>query len=422
MRAFRKIHRSCVFLVVCMFLASAALQAQAPRGSLTIALDDTPVALAAAPFNGGGDWNLAVANLGSINLLRVGNRGAVISSPALPAFTPGFFLRSIVAGDFSGRHEQDLALVGDLLAGAFVLLGQRGEPFTTGFQSPPATLLGFSIVTADFNGDGIPDLAIAGANFQPADNNFKPCSDDYVVPCWPSVQVLLGSGAGSFEVGSTTAISTELASIVAGTATVPPANDLPYAMVAGDFNRDGKMDLAVTNAAANSVVILLGNGDGTFTLGATVPVGSNPLSIVAGDFTHRGKLDLAVANALDNTVTVLLGDGNGNFAPTRNSPLGVGSVPQGIALVDFNGDGNLDLATANYVDGVNGTVSVLRGRGDGTFRRQPDIPVGGGPVALAAGNFDGLLDFLQPHVGHDLAVANQAGYVTILFGMPGLAH
>ena len=147
--------------------------------------------------------------------------------------------------------------MGDPLAGAVALLGQHNLPFSTGFQSSPGTLLGYSIATADFNGDGTPDLAIAGANFAPVNGKFKPCGEDFVIPCWPSVQVLLGTGTGSFAVGSTTAISSQLSAIVAGTATVPPANDLPYALVSGDFNGDGKIDLAVTNGAANSVVILL---------------------------------------------------------------------------------------------------------------------------------------------------------------------
>lgn len=126
-----------------------------------------------------------------------------------------------------------------------------------------------------------------------------------------------------------------------------------------------------------------------------------------------------MGNTLDNTITVLLGDGHGNFTPSRNSPLSVGSDPQGIAIADFYGDGNLDLATASYAEGVHGTVSILQGHGDGTFTRGPgpDIAVGGGPVALAGGNFGGLLDILQPNVAHDLAVANHAGYVSILFGL-----
>jgi hypothetical protein len=419
MPSLRIIKPICAFVAVFIFLMPPTLHAQF-LGPMKISLNDTPAALAARRSTGASDWNLAVANLGSVSLLRVGLLGAKISNPTLPSLTPGFFLRSIATGDFDGRDGgQDLALVGEILAGAFVLLGHDNQPYSTGFQSPTGTLLGFSIVTADFNGDGIPDLAIAGANFQPGNEDFIPCSESGAVPCWPSVQVLLGTGTGSFNVGGTTTISTQLSSIVAGTATVPPANDLPYAMVPGDFNGDGKMDLAVTNAAANTVVILLGNGDGTFTLGATVPVGSNPLSIAAGDFRHSGKLDLAVANALDNTVTVLLDDGNGNFTPTRNSPLSVGSVPQGIATGDFYGDGNLDLATANYADGVHGTVSILRGQGNGIFSRVPgpDIAVGGGPVALVGGNFGGLLDILQPNVAHDLAVANHSGYVSILFGL-----
>lgn len=308
----RIINPNYMLAAVCVFLASGALEAQS-RGPLKINLADTPVALSG--LSGNGDWNLAVANLGSVTVQRVRNGGVTISNPQLPSLPSGFFLRSITTGNFDGQGAADLAVVGDPLAGAIALLGRHNRPFSTGFQSAPGTLLGYSIATADFNGDGIPDLAIAGANFASANGQFKPCGEDYVIPCWPSVQVLLGTGAGSFAAGSTTAISSQLSSIVAGTTTVPPANDLPYALVAGDFNGDGKMDLAVTNGAANTVVILLSQGDGTFALGASVPVGSSPLSIVAGDFNHDRKLDLAVANTLDNTVSVLLGDGKGNFAP-----------------------------------------------------------------------------------------------------------
>jgi hypothetical protein len=305
------------------------------------------------------------------------NSGGVQSSnPPLPSLPAGFTLRSVVAGDFNRDGKPDLAIVGDGLAGTIVLLGNGAGALTTGFQSPSTAPFGYSIISADFNQDGIPDVAIAGASADPLGQ----CGRGGAEACVPSVQVLLGDGSGSFVTGSTSFT-------VAVPSGGPNPATLPYALVAGDFNNDGTIDLAVTDLAINSVVILLGDGHGNFNLGATVPVGSSPYGVVAADFNHDGNLDLAVANTIDNTVTVLLGTGNGTFTASAGSPISVGSVPEAIAVVDFNGDGIPDLATANYADGVSGTVSFLLGHGDGAFVRQPDFAVGGGPVALAVGNF-----------------------------------
>jgi len=116
----------------------------------------------------------------------------------------------------------------------------------------------------------------------------------------------------------------------------------------GDFNGDGVPDLAVAvdayaDGVPGSVAILLGNGDGTFTLQAATPAtGDTPLSIAVGDLNGDGILDLAVSNGYDNTtqtwgtVTVLLGAGDGTFTPTAVSPA-VGSLPSSIAVADFNG-------------------------------------------------------------------------------------
>ena len=179
----------------------------------------------------------------------------------------------------------------------------------------------------------------------------------------------------------------------------------PDAIVAGDFNGDGRLDLAVTNLGDNTVSVLLGNGDGTFRPQVTYAVGSAPDGIVAGDFTGDRHLDLAVANAGGNTVSVLLGNGDGTFQAQVTYT--VGSFPEGIVAGDFTGNGRLDLAVANWLDN---TVSVLLGNGDGTFQPQVTYAVGSHPVAIVAGDFTG-----DGHI--DLAVANENDKtVSVLLG------
>ena len=121
----------------------------------------------------------------------------------------------------------------------------------------------------------------------------------------------------------------------------------------------GIQDLVIVNAGDNTVTVLLAwNAAGSFTAapGSPFPVGKAPASVAAGDFNGDGFADIAIANAGDNTVTVLLGDGTGRFAAAAYSPLHVGSQPSGIAVADFNSDGNPDLAIANSGDN---TVTVL---------------------------------------------------------------
>src|SRR5439155_663074 len=139
-------------------------------------------------------------------------------------------------------------------------------------------------------------------------------------------------------------------------------------------NRDGMLVLAVTNRVHEGTVsVLLGNGDGTFQAALTSSTGGPepfsgryPLSVAAGDFNGDGKLDLAVANGSSDNVAVLLGNGDGTFQTART--LAVGTVPLSVAAGDFNGDGKLDLAVTNR---YSNTVSVLVGNGDGTFPTAP---------------------------------------------------
>ena len=113
----------------------------------------------------------------------------------------------------------------------------------------------------------------------------------------------------------------------------------------GDFNGDGKLDLAVVNNGSSTVSILLGDGTGNFTLASSPATGSSPVSVAVGDFNGDGKLDLAVANEGSNTVSILLGDGTGNFTLAASPATGL--APVSVAVGDFNGDGRLDLAVGN---------------------------------------------------------------------------
>jgi hypothetical protein len=234
--------------------------------------------------------------------------------------------------------------------------------FPTG-QQPAA------IATADFNGDGFADMAVANET----DN---------------TVSILLNDGAGSFTTG-------ELLQ-------VPNA---PVALVAGDFNGDGKQDLAVVSRDANQVSIFTGNGDGTFSLTRQITVDQSPVAIVTADFNGDNVPDLAVANSASNTVSILLGAGDGSFEPPVALP--TGTTPVALATTDFNGDGFADLAVVDQGDNA---VLIYTGQGDGTFVRGSAFATGASPNAIAEADFnnDGFTD---------LAITNQTdNTVSILFG------
>jgi hypothetical protein len=172
--------------------------------------------------------------------------------------------------------------------------------------------------------------------------------------------------------------------------------------VAGDFNRDGKLDLAVNNYNNGTITILLGNGNGTFTQSASIALGTNnnPTALAAGDFNNDGKLDLAVGVTIlgspSDLVKIFLGNGNGTFTPGPVLTLGA-YQPYGIAVGDFTGNGNLDLAVT---DSGSAKATVFLGNGNGTFSAGVQYATGGDPWGIVTGDFnnDGKLD---------LAIANE---------------
>ena len=187
----------------------------------------------------------------------------------------------------------------------------------------------------------------------------------------------------------------------------------PQEIVAADFNNDGRLDLVVANPTANSVNVLLGNGNGTFQAPKSSAAGDNPISVAVGDFNDDGKLDLAAASGGTACVSVMLGNGDGTFqAP---SSIEIGSDPSSVAVGDFNGDGKLDLAaTSNvYVPyysyyygnyGFNeGHVHVLLGNGAGSFAAPTDTSLGFGYHTSAAAadlNGDGNDDVVAVNVDY----------------------
>jgi hypothetical protein len=184
-----------------------------------------------------------------------------------------------------------------------------------------------------------------------------------------------------------------------------------YAAV-GDFNGDGIQDLAVPNRTDGTISIFLGRGDGTFQPQVAYAAGVTPTRLAVGDFNHDGYLDIVVNNDSSTTFATLLGNGNGSFrAPITHASGATASKPSGdastLAVGDFNRDGNLDVVALNSSDN---TVSVMMGNGNGTFQPLVRYSVGTYPeeVVVADFNGDGYLD---------IAVANSSdSTVSILLG------
>ena len=180
-----------------------------------------------------------------------------------------------------------------------------------------------------------------------------------------------------------------------------PVGTAPGFIVTGDFNGDGKSDLAVANAGSNDVSILLNNGDGTFKAAKNSPAGTSPLKMAAGDFNGDGKLDLVVINGGDG-VFLLLGNGDGTFQPPE--AIAADASPATIAVADFNEDQKLDLLLG---DASGGGLTLLAGKGDGTFQPAVTLPqITGSIASMILGDFNGdkhldlIVSQVVPNPGH----------------------
>ena len=447
----------------------------------TVAVGNSPYGVAAGDFNNDGKLDLATANYkdGTISVL-LGNGNGTFQSAV--TYAGGAKVDCIAAADFNGDGRLDLAVGHDSLGTVSFLFGNGNGTFQPKVDYPVGSTQGF-VLAVDLNGDGLTDLVAAGgANsvsvlLSNGDGTFlsraeysvgyvpvgaaaadfngdgrmdlvvaNRCGADSSCMSPGTVSVLVGKGDGTFQrrLDSPTgtgprAVATgdfngdgkldlAVANYYSNTLSIlvgrgdgtyaawpsPITGIEPVAVAVGDFNGDGAPDVAVANAcgkdahcataSSGSVTVLLGNGDATFTAAASPTTGRGPSSIAVGDFNGDGNLDLAVANELDFNLTILLGNGDGTFKAAA-SP-GTGFNPKSIAVGDFNGDGKLDLVTANS---RSASLSILLGKGDGTFTVASPVFLPIKPLSVAAGDFngDGKLD---------LAVANYSSNLTILLG------
>jgi hypothetical protein len=157
----------------------------------------------------------------------------------------------------------------------------------------------------------------------------------------------------------------------------------------------------------------LGKGDGTFQAAVDYAVGYEPSSVAVGDFNGDGKLDLVTAN--HNTVSVLLGNGDGTFQAAVRYNVGPARAARSVAVSDFNGDGKLDLVTADY---YGNNASVLLGKGDGTFQAALRYVGGGGAVAVGDFNGDGAPDVVTAASTGVAVLLNTRGTVANLTSAP----
>lgn len=324
------------------------------------------------------------ALLVAVPLLLAFLPGAAVAAPDDPTFTrvsPDAVVggganvgpRSVALGDLDGDGRTDAVTANAFANSISVLRGTAG-----GFSSPSTDFpVGDSpqaVEVADVDGDGLLDVVTANSG---AD----------------TVSLLRGAPGGG--------LSRVLPDV--------PVGAMPESVALGDIDGDRDIDIVTANAGAGTVSVLLAGPGGTYT--RVLPeraVGASPVSVAVADLDGDGRADIVTANARDSSVSVLrqfvpLPPASGDFQ--QSSTAAVGQRPQSVAVGDLDADGDLDLVTANNGDD---TISVVRSAtagGSQTFTADPPQPVGDGPVAVAIAKIDGdpIVDLVtangQPETG-----------------------
>ena len=364
----------------------ASRRAAAPSGNAggqfldapEYATGNGPNSVAAGDTNGDGKQDLAAANSSdnTVSILLGNGDGSFAAHIDYPT---GKGPSSVAFADVNGDGKLDMIVANATDNTVSVLIGNGDGTFLP-HSDFPAGMAPTQVTVADFNSDKKPDLAVVN----PGSSTFS-----------GAISVLIGNGDGTFQ----------------SPVSIPTA--FPVAAAIGDLNGDGKADLVVANntdpggggaGGTGSLTVFLGKGDGSFQTGVVLMLNVGPLSVAIADLNGDGVPDLIAPTTDQNTipgpgsVTVLVGNGDGTFKDPQTYVTGhAGELSTAyVTTGDFNGDGHMDIAISSSSED---TVSVLLGKGDGSFRAQSTFGTGSSPFSVVAGDFngDGQFDLVTPN-------------------------
>jgi VCBS repeat protein/HYR domain-containing protein/thrombospondin type 3 repeat protein len=324
-------------------------------------------------LDGDGQVDLLVGNMG----LWHGNGDGTFTAPAAPLFLSR--VSAAAAADLDGDERTDLVLA---LGETQVTTARNagGGAFVLPNLVANLNVLPANAVLADLDEDGVNDLI------------------------WNRLDLIWARGQGG------------------GTFAPPVAihlYDSALGFVVADLDQDGHLDIAAATTR-DTVIVLLGRGDGTFANSGTFVVGRGSRAVAAGDLNHDGRVDLVIGNGgvyydpQSSSISVLIGNGDGTFAAERR--YATSASPRQLALGDFNEDGHVDVAVTNYDSGI---VSLFAGVGDGTLTSLPSVPTGPRPQGMTAADLDGdgHLDLAVAILGPDQNIPGPRGELVLLQGL-----
>jgi hypothetical protein len=332
-------------------------------------------------------------------LLAAGTAWAAFEPEPGSPYPTGSDPYAVYSADFNADGRPDLAVLNGTSSTIQFFLRQPTGGFAQEEVVPVSAGPSYAAV-ADYNGDGLPDLAVAGYVGQAINVLIRQPGGGFVAETTPAVSGRWGSigagdfngdgrtdlVAGDFDRGGGTLLLRNAGNTGFTSAGAVALGPNPRQIEIADFNGDSLPDIAVTNSLAGNtgtVTVLLRSSPGSFVTEGSLPVGTGPQDLVAVDFNGDGRNDLAVANATTSNVSVYLRDAAGGFTQEAGSPIAVGAGPAGIASADFNRDGRPDLAVTG-----GDVVNVLLRNAAGGFTADAPISVPGS-YGVAAGDFDG---------------------------------